>query len=925
MWDIVEVGANPHTTMSHLRSSSRLRRPWATTLLVPALSIAAFAQTNYDWKTTGNAWGTASNWSPSGPPGATDLATFSPHKGSGSVALNPVLGADRTIAALLLGNSFTGGTFTIDGGGATNDLTVTGAGGFGLPASVTVRNFRRFDESEYTYGYALFTPPPYTLKNAGTLNISSSGVGLDLGHGGLVALGGTAVELNGSALAMHGGSLVIDDLRNTSGPGNAATLTGASSINMDGGGSLLFYSSRDGAPSSVFTLTAGPLAIGSGDARVRIYQRDGSPVATFGSLTRGPQALGTIDFSIQEAFAPNDAAIRFATAPALTNGVITAGTAGAPGVGFATYAGNDFASYDPAPLVNRVVPVATTNVFGALENPTIVATANLALTGNTTIAAATTFTANSIKITPTDFPESLTLGAGAVLNTTAILLPENANSGYFIDGGAIGGNSARYFQIHRRDSNQLGGSMADLSVSSNLGTVNQPIVKTGPGVMVLTGEFDQVAMPSAAAPITLSGGVLQARIATADGAPPINLGTQNLVQLRGGVLEVDSSFLFEDPSIFQRNLGNGQGQVNWDRGDGSAAGSGGFSAIGGTLVVRISDPAQPSAPLVWNSTPGFVRDGHALVFGSARASADVIPETGRADAAAPVIWEKNIQLDSLVGGLPYAAREIEVVGIRRFFGDGGTSRWASRAVIAAPITGSASTDLVKTGLGQLELKANNTFTGATLIQDGALITLGDGDGGQALRNTSGITVRGRTDFFNDLESALILGAYDQINDTAKLTLSNGMFITDVFSEILGPVSLANVDSQFFTGFSIMRMGQTGNEPTGPGGIIRFSDSSDESWHGLLRLENWSGDAINGGGFEQVYFGLDPDGLTQVQLDAIRFYDDTGLFLGSARILATGEIVPNAVPEAATVLFGLLPLLGIGLHRRRTLGQRAGEK
>ncbi len=899
--------------MSNVRPFSARPTPLAAILILPALSIAASAQTTYEWNTTGTAWSAAGSWSPSGPPGGADLAVFSPHQGSGSTALNPVLGGDRTVAALLLGNSFSGSVFSLDGGGATNDLTVTGAGSFGLPAAVTVRNFHRFNDSDYYYSSFIVPPPPYTVKNAGTLSISSPGVGVDLGHGGLLALTGAAVDLNGSALVMHGGSLVLDDQRN---PGRAATLTGASAIQMDGGGSLLFFSSRDGAPSSAFTLTAGPLAIGSGDTRVKLYQRDGSPVVTFGSLTRGAEAFGAVDFRIQEAFAPNEAAIRFTTAPALTHGVITAGTAGTPGVGFATYAGTDFASYDAAPLVDRVVPVVSTPAAGPLANPAIATTANLALTGSTTIAAATTFTANTLKITPDDSSEALELGAGAVLNTNAVLLPENAAFGYAITGGAIGGTAARYFQVHRQDSTDLGGNTHSLSVSSDLGTVNQPIVKSGPGVMILTGEFDQVAMPSAAAPITISGGVLQARIATADGAPPINFGTQNLVQLRGGVLEVDSTFLSEDPSFFQRPLGNSLGQVNWDRGDGSAAGSGGFSAIGGPLRVRVFNPVAPSAPVVWNSTPGFVRDGHALIFGSVRSSTDVDAQTGRADGAAPVVWEQNIQLDSLAGGLPYAAREIEVVGARRFFGDGGTSRIASRVQIAAPITGSSTTDLVKTGLGQLELKANNTFTGATLIQDGALITLGDGDGGQALRNTSGITVRGRTDFFNDLESALILGAYNQINDAAPLTLSNGMFITDVFSEILGPVSLANVDLQFEPGFSILRMGQTNNEPTGPGGIIHFGDSSDRSWHGLLRLENWSGDAINGGGFEQVYFGTDPDGLTPAQLNAIRFYDDVGLFLGTARILASGEIVPNVIPEPATALFGLLPLFAAGIARRR---------
>ena len=124
----------------------------------------------------------------------------------------------------------------------------------------------------------------------------------------------------------------------------------------------------------------------------------------------------------------------------------------------------------------------------------------------------------------------------------------------------------------------------------------------------------------------------------------------------------------------------------------------------------------------------------------------------------------------------------------------------------------------------------------------------------------------------------------------------GVLLTDVFSEILDSVSLANVIPQFGDGFSFRRLGETGDLPTGPGGIIRFAGSSDNTWSGLLRIEDWSGDPIFGGGHEQVYFGADPFGLTQAQLDAIRFYNDAGDFLGSARYLLTGEIVPQPCPK-----------------------------
>ena len=57
------------------------------------------------------------------------------------------------------------------------------------------------------------------------------------------------------------------------------------------------------------------------------------------------------------------------------------------------------------------------------------------------------------------------------------------------------------------------------------------------------------------------------------------------------------------------------------------------------------------------------------------------------------------------------------------------------------------------------------------------------------------------------------------------------------------------------------------------------------------------------------------GPSPAQLNSIYFYDDAGVFLGTAHYLPSGEIVP--VPEPVSTLFGLLPLLGLGFHLRRS--------
>jgi len=78
--------------------------------------------------------------------------------------------------------------------------------------------------------------------------------------------------------------------------------------------------------------------------------------------------------------------------------------------------------------------------------------------------------------------------------------------------------------------------------------------------------------------------------------------------------------------------------------------------------------------------------------------------------------------------------------------------------------------------------------------------------------------------------------------------------------------------------------------------IRFLDSHDTTWDSILVVTNWSG-STNGGGTDQVFVGTSAQGLSAVQLAQIRFANPAGLPADnySARILATGEVVPVVRP------------------------------
>ena len=98
-------------------------------------------------------------------------------------------------------------------------------------------------------------------------------------------------------------------------------------------------------------------------------------------------------------------------------------------------------------------------------------------------------------------------------------------------------------------------------------------------------------------------------------------------------------------------------------------------------------------------------------------------------------------------------------------------------------------------------------------------------------------------------------------------------------------------------------GDSGVNLAGSSAILRFADSHTNLWQsGLigvvpqLLVFNWDGSTF-GGGADQLTFGTSSSALTSSQLAQIKFINPTGFPPGtnSARILATGEVVPMPQP------------------------------
>ncbi|MDB6026748.1 MAG: Autotransporter-associated beta strand repeat protein [Verrucomicrobiales bacterium] len=143
---------------------------------------------------------------------------------------------------------------------------------------------------------------------------------------------------------------------------------------------------------------------------------------------------------------------------------------------------------------------------------------------------------------------------------------------------------------------------------------------------------------------------------------------------------------------------------------------------------------------------------------------------------------------------------------------------------------------------------------------------------------------------------LLLAASDQIANAAAMTLAGGVFSTAGFDEQLGTCKLT-ANSQIDLGTN--------------GSILKFANSSAIPWTAAttLTVSNWNG-SIFGAGTEQLFFGTTGAGLSAAQMNQIKFVNPAGFGAGTyaAKILSTGEVVPNAVaplittqPQSQTVL------------------------
>ena len=637
---------------------------------------------------------------------------------------------------------------------------------------------------------------------------------------------------------------------------------------------------------------SGPLgAAGAGDDYVRTVQSGtGALSVTFASLSRANTSGIQYFENIGTGFvgASGNPAIAFTTAPSTVSG-----TGGLISTSTTTVLPYDIvtsrASTSPTAVVTgrwaaynsgTVGAVATTSSTGDFSGATAKTNVLFApAAGSSTTLGATTAALASVVFEPTGSGATLALGASNIV-TSGLLLSGGNSLTVTGTGNLIGNGSGT-------------SSLSVLSPGTSLITSN--VIDTGTtttggaGFIVLNGTANQVPL-TATGNFNIGGGTLRATSTNFN----LGLATSPTLRFRGGEIEYNVS---GGSYTFNNTLGAAAGNVNWTSSTTSPAtsnsGSGGFSAYsttaGNTLTVNIGGSATPST-LTWD-TAYFVPDSYALKFGSTQSNATVN-------------FQNPIALDAGTAGT-YNAREINVTG--GVGGDGTT--------LSGVISGSASTDLLKSGTGSLSLTAANTYAGRTLIVGGTLVAANPA--GASLGATAGVIV--------NASGTVQMGAVNQFNATtpAPLTLNgatstgnaatfsvNGNSQGSTMARGVGALTLASGSANNVLDFN------------GKNGVITFASFTPNN--STLTINNYLNNSGVSGGPDELIFNQDQGVNGANDLGSFVF---TGYGAATEASLGNGfyEVFPGvtAVPEPAT-FFGSLLMVGVlGWKLRLRLREFAG--
>ena len=376
-------------------------------------------------------------------------------------------------------------------------------------------------------------------------------------------------------------------------------------------------------------------------------------------------------------------------------------------------------------------------------------------------------------------------------------------------------------------------------------------------------------------------------IGTSTFAGPINAATNATINAGGGTLTLTGG-LAKNGTILTI-AGGGTVNITTNGITGSAPNS--DLVVDGTTVVLSAANSYNGPTTVQNN--GTLRLGNSNVLPTSPQttltvnSSSVFDLASYSDSVASLSGDSSaIVRNSVVG----STSDVTVNP-----GSGVTSIFAG--VIAGTADGTqGNLALQKNGAGTLVLTGGNSYSGTTTINGGTLMAAAAS--GSALGATSSITVNSG--------GTLMLGADNQVNNTATITLAGGAFAKGNFSE--GTTSAPGVGS-----LTLTASGSQIDFGSGTVGALTFANFSPGSFS--LTIANWTGTLATVGNAttDRLIFASNQS----ANLGSFSF---NGYAPGAMQFdLGNGfyEITPvSPVPEPSTYIAAALLVVTIGFQQVR---------
>ncbi len=834
--------------------------------------------------------------------GATyDLNSFSETVGSlagGGTVTSGVAGS----LALTAGGDNTSTLFSgvLQNGSGTISFTKTGTGTLTLSGANTYSGLTTIS------GGILDIQNATALGTTAGATTVSSGATLQIESG--ITVGAEPLTLNGAGVSSFG---ALRNLSSSNSFGGAITLGSASTIYSDAGTLTLTGGivnggftptfdgagniSESGAISGIGALVkngGGTLTLSGTNTYSGGSTINGGTVVTYGSSLGASSGVATLNaatievaatFSSTRNYVLGNAASTMMVDPTFTftaNGIFSGtGTLNKTGTGTMVLGGAN--TYTGATNVNA----------GTLQ---LSASARIANTSNLNVSGGT-FDLQTF----TETLGAVTLSGGTISGTGTGAL---TGSSYTLQSGTVSAILAGNGTVTKNTSGSVTLSGANTftgSTTISAGTLqvntNNALGTAASGTTVASGAVLNLnnVNYSTAEPLTLNGsGISNGGALTNSGtstfAGPINAATNATINAGGGTLNLTGGISKNGTTL--TIAGGGTVNITSNGITGSTANSD-LVVDGTTLVLSVAN-SYNGPTTIQNS--GTLKLGGNNVLPSSPQTAVTINTSSTFDLAS---YSDGVA--SLTGDSTTTVKNSVIGGTSTLTINPASGSTTFAGVIAGTNAGTqGNIALQKNGAGTLVLTGANTYSGSTTVNGGTLTAAASSGG--ALASTSSVTV--------NAGGTVLLGASNQINDTAPMTLAGGTFAKGNFSE----------GSAIAPGVGALTLTASGSQidfGTGTVGVLTFASFTPGSYK--LTIANWIGtlNTVGSGSTDRLIFASDQT----ANLSSFAF---NGYGPGAVEFnLGNGyyEITPVApVPETSTWVAAVLTLGVAGLHlvRRR---------